>query len=181
MLPEALNALHLEGRLSEKHFVEQNSQGPNVRLIGVKSLEQDFRRHIFESPAKRGADFSLIQTTSPSEVTDLHIKIPVEKEVFGLQISVGVAEIMEILDGESSLVKELEGNVLGESVLGMDEEEERAIGGELLEEVGPFFVEERVHEGDDVRMVKFLVNLNFVEKRFGVFQTSQVYLVKIQL
>lgn len=47
LVAQMIDAFDDEGRASEKHFIEENSERPNVCLVGVKAFEDDFGRHIF--------------------------------------------------------------------------------------------------------------------------------------
>lgn len=90
----------------------------------------------------------------------------------------GKAVVVEILDGLGGLREELKSNVLGNAVLGMDEEKKRAISGKLLQKVSLFRAEKGVDEGDDVGVVQLPVDLDFVQQKLLVLRAGQVYLFK---
>ena len=90
------------------HFVEQDSQAPDVDFVVLFVFVQNFWRHVFLSAALRDPHLSLSKRSTKSEVAELHISVLFDKNVLWLDVSVEDAFLMNIVQRGNYLIKNLE-------------------------------------------------------------------------
>ena len=82
-LPDLLCTFPFEGGMAVQHFVEQNSQSPDIDSVVVLRFEQHFRSHILIGTAEGGPlGFDVLRT--PAEVTDADVAHGIEQQVLWL-------------------------------------------------------------------------------------------------
>lgn len=145
-----------------EEFVEKHSETPNVHFVGMSVFIDYFGTHVLEGAAHSSPVVFFVEITTPAEVTELHMEVLVQDDVFRLDVSVDYVPVVQILDCRGHLIEELESNGLGESFFGVDVEEETSVTSvfEQQKEQVSFLV--GVVEVDDGRMFQILVELNFL-------------------
>ena len=120
-----------EGSIAMDKLVEEDSKGPNIELMVMMTMIDHFGSHVLEGTAKSvalalvGVSIVFLDLTlaGPPEITDLKHVVLVDEQVFRLQISVYETVLMKEVDAGHRLYEEVEGGLLGEAALFLNENE----------------------------------------------------------
>lgn len=75
-----------ERRFPLHHFIEQNTQTPDIEFVVSTLRFNHFRCHVFNCATK--CFFQIAHFSRPAKITDLDISFVIEQEIFWLYISV---------------------------------------------------------------------------------------------
>lgn len=107
---EVIVSLASEGEAAVQEGVEQHSCGPDIcRWAGVLDLGDDLGRHVGRRAAEH-PDLLVIRNASrEAEVDELHVLVLVEEDVLQLDVSVGNALAVAVLQGHEDLAEDAAG------------------------------------------------------------------------
>lgn len=150
-----------EGTLSVEQLIEQNPQGPDVCLQGLRIALEYLESHVVVGPTETLSIFFSGKIIGPAEVGDLGVEMVVEENVFELQVPMHDLLAVEMGDGAADLGEELDSVVVVELDL-LEVVVEVAVFQVLQNEVEVLVVFEEGVERDDVGVFHGLVDLDLV-------------------
>ena len=156
---EVIVSLASEGEAAVQEGVEQHSCGPDIcRWAGVLDLGDDLGRHVGRRAAEH-PDLLVIRNASrEAEVDELHILVLVEEDVLQLDVSVGNALAVAVLQCHQDLAEDAAGLLLIELLVDhLFEVGVQASSRDVLHDQVDVRVRLKgLDELDDVRMVHLL-------------------------
>ena len=90
-----------EGRVSRQHLVDEDAQGPPVDSLVVAFALDDLRGQVLGGAAQGPGSVS--HPLGEPEVGDLEVALPVEKQVFRLEVSVDDGKRVKVVEGRDDL------------------------------------------------------------------------------
>ena len=108
-LSELVERARVEGRLQRCHFVEKNTERPNVGLKAVTLALDDFRRQVVWGPDDRfGFGASVGQDACNAKIAKLYNALLRAEDVLALQVAVQDLLVVAMLECESNLSEPVE-------------------------------------------------------------------------
>ena len=150
-------------------LVEENAEGPHVKLVVVLPVVDHFWRHVLKSTAK-SVPLSLVEVpigilrnlafASPTEVTNFQHVVFVHQKVLRLEVPMDETVFVEEVDASDGLNEEVKGSLLVETAFFFDEDEQVALRHILHHQVDILVVLQVSIHPHDVHMLQLLVDLN---------------------
>lgn len=154
------DVLPLKGTSVVKHFVEQHSETPNVHLVVLDVLVQNFGRQVFLGSTESLPHEPVSEGGAETEIAELDIVGFGEQNILGLDISVHDLLLMQVTKGRDDLREGLEDSFFGEPLESHELPEISAFDEVQQNEELVFRTNGRMHF-DDVWVGKSGLNLNF--------------------
>ena len=171
-------------RVECTHFVEQDSEGPNIGLVIIfLGLDQFWRKVVRSTNHTFSLRFSVVENLSNTEVTHFHLAIFRHKHVLRFDVSVQYLPVVNMLDGQTYLCKPIEDLILTPvlglpaCILGLFDRclhmgLQVSVVSVLHDDAKlPFLGSVNLMELDDVRVIKNFQNLCLLERFFPLFIT----------
>lgn len=160
-----LQSLSSVGGVAVAKLVQQNTQGPNVCLLGLSFLLENLRRHVLVGPAHSLSVLLLLEERGPAKVPQLNLLLLAEKNVLRLEVTVHDILLMQILDGLARFFEKTQILLLGGFMLS-HVGKEISIGGVLQKNVNLTIGLKEVDEPNDVRVAEIPVKVNLLVHPF---------------
>lgn len=167
-----VEVLVLERRFHVEHFVDQYSEGPNVDFFGLKLSLINFRSHVFIGSTKSILNLSV--SHAGTEVCEFGPEILGNQNIFRLDVSVDEFLGMQVLDGLNDFVVKFDEFSFVEFRHFFDERKQVSVFGELNQHDQVVVFHVKVQKIDDVLVVETLVNFDFSELPFFIFQLNDL-------
>ena len=152
----------LEGRLTNNKRVNDDSDRPDVDLVGVTLLAlEHLGSDVVGSTANGTLPLSIeLKLGGETKITDLDLHLVVEEQITELQISVNDAMTVQILDSGTDLVNVALNLELVKALSATEQLIQRLVLTELKQDVHVLSVFKEVLEAYDVVLVERSVNLD---------------------
>lgn len=148
-------AVAVEGGVAAQQKVRDDAQGPNVDGLAVARLLEDLGGHVAGGAARRRqhVELFLVHDAGQAKVGDEEVGVVfggAEQQVFGLEVAVDDAVVVEVGDGGEGGAHQVGSVCLVVATLAADAVEELAAEGEVGDEVQVVHGLEVVDERQDV-------------------------------
>lgn len=184
--------LVLEGREPAYHLADEDSDAPQVSLVGVAYVrEHDFRRAIARRPADSIGPIIIyvLHLLCKPEVDQLDMPLRIYKDVLWLQISINDASFVQTFNRQNNLRKVKASVLLRHENTLANLFDELATGQELEDHVQLTFVLEslvypaaeivRLELFEDVSLVQYVLNLLFAADALFLEAFQSVELLRL--
>ena len=154
LLQKLIHALALERQVSAQKCVEDDTEGPDIRLPPVQVLDH-FWRHVVRRTGKLG-QCALFGDSGQAEINQTNLIIDCHHDVLGLDISVNDIQSVTVIDCLEELTHVEGGKTFREVLIRLrgDLIEERLTLGQLHDQVDVLEIVVRLKVVDDVGVVK---------------------------
>lgn len=150
----------VEGSFHVNQFINQDSETPNVDLLILLLLIGHFGRQILPGPTHRLANNVFSIWGAKPEVADFGILVLRQENVLGLDVSMNVLSLVDVLKSLEDFPSEPEDFVFGEK-FAFEIAEKSASFDELQDDVQVVLVDEVSVELHYSRVLQLRLDLNF--------------------
>lgn len=149
--------------IAKQHFVEHDSDRPDIALCRVRTLFKDLRRHVYWTAhaALEHLGSEIVNILRESEICDF-VDAVLDENVGRLQVSVDNFFLHELCEAREDLPDHVEGFIFAEAPT-LDKFAKIASGAELGDDVQAVLAGEHVSEAHDVGMVEALHEVDLGE------------------
>ena len=156
----------LKGRVPADELIREHAQRPVIDLLRMLTTLYHLRRKVVWSSA-HGVTTVVGCMDRPTKVGNLNLAVDANEDVFGLDVAVHDALLVDVRDGEAELSEHHAGLVLGETALLRKVVEELPAGAELGDEPNVVLGRDDLVQLRDVRVVQLAVVVDLAGERGG--------------
>lgn len=119
---DLVGVLVVERWVAREHLKDQDSECPPVNAVVMADRHDNLRREVLWCPAQR--ERLVVDLFGEPKVCDFHVTVGRHEQILRLQVSVGDALLVEVLEGQHDLSDVEERDVVREQILAPQQSED---------------------------------------------------------